>query len=198
MAITVKLNDATISLGGDFAGALALVKSITGRCYDATNKTWTVPQDLKTFSSWASGLPFDVLSGPAHRSGEHVTCWGTRYARNEWDAKTAKNNIQVPDALADEAHAKRDAAEQALDATLRSFGMDDRAIARLRGLYTQFAGDLGEAEEYGRIQFSSAERRAAVEIAFETYYRDWLKADEAVEDFIAAEERRIDEAHGVY
>jgi hypothetical protein len=38
MAITVKLNDMTVTVGGDFQSALAFVKSFNGRRFDAATK----------------------------------------------------------------------------------------------------------------------------------------------------------------
>jgi hypothetical protein len=193
MAITVKLTDATIALGGDWNGALAMVKSIAGRSYDGQAKTWALPLDLKAFSARAAGRPFDVLaSATAHRAGEHVTRWGTRYGRNEWDAKRAVDAIQVPAALVAEAQQKRDAAERALIAVLGP------NAAKVRNLYDRFAGDLDEAAELGYITFSSPARKAAIEAAFETYFADLEAAEQAIDDFRAIEERKIAEDYGIY
>ncbi|HEU5013936.1 MAG TPA: hypothetical protein VFT66_15555 [Roseiflexaceae bacterium] len=197
--LTVKLTDATVQVGGDFQNALAFIKSFDGRRYDGATKVWTVPTTLKAFAARCS-FPYDVAaaSGDArHRSGEHVTRWGTRYRGDEWSAKREYAAMQPPAALIAEEQTKRDAAEQALIATLRGFGLDDNGIARLRGLYDRCMGNLSEAEALGKIRFSSPERRAAVEAAFDAYYDAWNNADEGVEDYMDYEHRRIHEKYGL-
>lgn len=200
MAISVKLNDAEIRLGGEFGSALAFVKGFTGRSYDGQAKAWTVPMTLLDFQKSASGrFPIDVLSAAnAARSGQHITKYGNKYSANEWSAKREYDAVRLPDALTAEARAREAAAEQALVEALKGFGMGDETIAKLRFIEQRFHGDLAEAEEYGKIRFSSAERREAIESAFARYWSDYLKAGEAVEDFLDAEQRRIDEKYGIY
>ena len=89
-------------------------------------------------------------------------------------------------------------AEQALIDTLRTLGMNDATIEKLRGIHNRFHGDLDLAVEMGKIVFSSAARRQAIENAFEAWETAYLKAQDAADDYIAAEERRIDEKYGVY
>jgi hypothetical protein len=191
MAITVKLNDMTVTVGGDFQSALAFVKSFNGRRFDAATKTWIVPTTSKEFRQGCT-LPLDL------GTGEHITSWGTRYSGSEWDAKHERDNITVPAGIVAQVAAAERAAEQALIDTLRALGMNDATIAKLRGIHNRFHGDLDLAVEMGKIVFSSAARRQAIENAFEAWETAYLKAQDAADDYIAAEERRIDEKYGVY
>lgn len=191
MAITVKLQDETVRVGGDFQAALSVVKSFRGARFDPATKVWSIPAGIKEFRQ-RCGLPLDLASGA------HVTRWGTRYGAGEWAAKQASARITIPAEIMQQVDAAEQRAEQDLLGTLSSFGISDQAvIAKLRRLYSDFVGDLGEAETCGKIRFSNPTRRAALEAALEAYDEDWLKAQEIAEDYRAAEQRRIEEEYGV-
>ena len=64
-------------------------------------------------------------------------------------------------------------------------------------LHERYVGDLSWAEAGGLIRFSSPERQQAIEDAFEAYNEAWVAAYDEIESFIAAEERRIDDAYGI-
>ena len=186
MAITVKLSDATISLGGDFATALACVKAVPGRAYDSATKTWSVPQTLLHFQAAARGLPIDVVSSAAGRSGQHITRYGNKYSAAEWDAKRAVDALVVPSAIAARCQQREDAAWQAFVAVI-----GDEAKARQIDAVLQRYGSAEEAEEYGRIRFSSPARRAEIAAAWEQYLTEYLKSSEEGDDWLAAETERI-------
>jgi hypothetical protein len=190
MSITVKLNDMTIRVGGDFQTALAFVKSFPGRSYDRETKVWVVPTTSKEFRGRCS-LPLDLGDG-------HITSWGTRYSTSEWRAKIERDTIKVPAKIVAQVTAAEQAAEQQLIDALRGLGMDDATIVKLRGVYDRFHGDLGLAAEMGKIIFTSEERQQAIETAFEAHSWAYLRAQEIADDFIAAQERQIDEKYGVY
>lgn len=186
MAITVKLSDATISLGGDFAFALACVKGVPGRAYDSATKTWRVPITLLQFQGVARGLPIDVVSSAAGRSGQHITRYGNKYSAAEWDAKRAVDALVVPSAIAQRCQQREDAAWQAFVAVI-----GDEAKARQIDAVLQRYGSAEEAEEYGRIRFSSPARRAEIAAAWEQYLTEYLKSSEEGDDWLAAETERI-------
>lgn len=197
MAINVQLIDALVQVGGNFQDALAFVKSFQHLPFDRERKLWTLPTtDLKTFQARCT-FPFDIASASqSHRSGEHVTRYGTRYSRDAWEAKRAFDALVPPDALVDAAQANEAAAEAAFLASLRVFGYSDALIARLRSIYDRFVGDLDEAEELGYVQFSAG-RKQQIEKIFETYYEAMLKADECVQDWLAAKQYKIDDSYGM-
>lgn len=197
MAINVQLIDALVQVGGNFQDALAFVKSFQHMPFDRERKLWALPAtDLKTFQARCT-FPFDIASASqSHRSGEHVTRYGTRYSRDAWEAKRASDALVPPDALVDAAQANKAAAEAAFLASLRVFGYSDALIARLRSIYDRFVGDLDEAEELGYVQFSAG-RKQQIEKIFETYYEAMLKADECVQDWLAAKQYKIDDSYGM-
>lgn len=162
MAVMVKLNDATVSVGGDFNAALAYVKGFAGRRFDGATKMWIVPAALKDFTPIA---PMDIISG--QRGGQHVTRYGTRYSSQEWRLEQELHNAQAPIEAVRASAAAQDAAERALVAAL---GMPEATVARMKGIELRCSGDWDEAVAAGWIKFSSPERRAAVETAFEAYH----------------------------
>jgi len=193
MAITVKLSDATISLGGDFATALACVKGVPGRAYNGATKTWSVPQTLHQFQAVARGLPIDVVSSAsAGRSGQHITRYGSKYSAAEWDAKRAVDALVVPSAIAARCQQREDAAWQSFVAVI-----GDEAKARQIDAVLQRYGSAEEAEEYGRIRFSSPARRTEIAAAWEQYLTAYLKASEEGDDWLAAETARIYDETGL-
>ena len=198
MAINVQLIDALVQVGGNFQDALAFVKSFQHLPFDRERKLWTLPiTDLKTFQARCT-FPFDIASASqSHRSGEHVTRYGTRYSRDAWEAKRASDALVPPDALVDAAQANKAAAEAAFLASLRVFGYSDALIARLRSIYDRFVGDLDEAEELGYVTFPVPGRKQQIEAIFETYYDAMLKADECVQDWLAAKQYKIDDSYGM-
>ena len=198
MAINVQLIDALVQVGGDFQSALAFVKSFQHMPFDRERKLWTLPiTDLKTFQARCT-FPFDIASASqSHRSGEHVTRYGTRYTANEWAATRASDALVPPDALVAQAQANEAAAEAAFLASLRVFGYSDALIARLRSIYDRFVGDLDEAEELGYVTFPVPGRKQQIEAIFETYYDAMLKADECVQDWLAAKQYKIDDSYGM-
>ena len=194
MPITVKLTDAMVSLGGDFAVALARVKAISGRAYDSSTKTWSVPQTLLQFQKEVSGLPVDVLSAanPA-RSGQHITRYGNKYSRAEWAAKRAVDALVVPAEIVARVEAREQAAWQAFVAVI-----GDEAKAKQASAVLQRYESAAEAEEYGRIKFSSTARRAEIDAAWDAYQTALYRADQEAKDWIDAETHRIYDGTELY
>lgn len=194
MAITVKLTDAMVSLGGDFAVALARVKAISGRAYESSTKTWSVPQTLLQFQKEISGLPFDVLSATnAARSGQHVTRHGNKYSSAEWAAKRAVDALVVPAEIVARVEAREQAAWQAFVAVI-----GDEAKARQVSAVLQRYESAAEAEEYGRIKFSSPARRAEIDAAWDAYQTALFDADGEAKEWIDAETHRIYDGTELY
>lgn len=196
MAITIKLEDATISLGGRFEDALALVKRLAPRnAFDRNTKVWTLPLTLVEFNR-QHAFPMDVLTAasPA-RSGQHITRYGTRYSGEEWSAKKAIDAIRVPDEIMARCAAKLAAAEQAF---LTETGMTQQQAHQVRALWMRFVGDFDEAEAFGKIRFSSPARKAQIIAAMDAWIDAELHADDEAEAYRAREERRILDGTGLY
>lgn len=202
MAVTVKLTNATVSLGGEFSSALALVKSLPGRRYDSATKVNMVSIGLKEFSAVAAvhGLPFDVQSSAeAFRSGEHVTRWGTRYSRDEWDAmregdKAAAAAAQAarPQVVAAEAEVRAELQRRALE------NAPNAEIARKMAALVEADGGMGEALERGLVKFSTPERKAAWLAIDEWYWNAMWQAGEAERDAECAARERVAQQYGIY
>lgn len=184
MPITVKLTDAMVSLGGDFAVALARVKAISGRAYDSSTKTWSVPQTLLQFQKEVSGLPVDVLS---------ATRYGNKYSSAEWAAKRAVDALVVPAEIVARVEAREQAAWQAFVAVI-----GDEAKAKQASAVLQRYESAAEAEEYGRIKFSSTARRAEIDAAWDAYQTALYRADQEAKDWIDAETHRIYDGTELY
>lgn len=200
MALTIKLQDATVSLGGEFSSALAFVKSLPGRKYDGATKTNSAAMTLKEFSARAQGRPFDVQSAAqSHRSGEHVTRWGTRYSRNEWDAMRAADK-----AAGEAAHAARpqvEAAEREIRAELQRRALENAPsaeIARKMAALVEADGGMSEAIERRLVKFSTPERESAWLAIDEWYWDAMWKAGEVERDAEAAARERVNDTYGIY
>lgn len=114
------------------------------------------------------------------------TRYGNTYSAAEWDAKRAVDALVVPSAIAQRCQQREDAAWQAFVAVI-----GDEATARQIDAVLQRYGSAEEAEEYGRIRFSSPARRDEVDAAWEQYTTEYLKASEEGNAWLAAETERI-------
>jgi hypothetical protein len=186
MAIRINLKDATVELGGNFNSALRFVKGFSGRKYDPTTKTWTVPTTISEFQKFNT-FPTEIISGNGgnrYASGNHVTKFGNAYSRDEWDATQEAWSAKAEIASSTAKH------EVALDSQVReklsAIGLSDNAVS----LLASKPFDIEEMEEAGRIRFSSDERRAEIYAIIEWFrsekVRVWQEEDNAVE---AANER---------
>lgn len=177
MGIKVQCTDGTIELGGEFSSSLARVKAIAGRKYDSATKVWLVPVEMKYFSY---GTPFDVLSGnttPRYQSGSHHTRYGNVYDRQEWDefqgAEAATRKV------ANEYAPKFEELEKRYTRQLIEAGIPQKHVGAI--LTHRFP----DAVEYGRIQFSTPERKAttlAIYEAWETEYSNLVQAESEAQE----------------
>jgi hypothetical protein len=171
MAITVKLTDTTVKVGGEFKEALATIKAQAGRTYDPATKTWTVPMSLADFRKVCS-LPMDV------EDGRHITAYGNPYSRSEWDATKAARRES---ATAEQAVRSQHAANyETIDAELvaRLEAINPKGAAQLAKLIKDDA--LEAAENAGRIKFSSPARRDALHTIAAWY-------EQAIDEAVSAE-----------
>jgi hypothetical protein len=190
MAITVKLQNGTVSVGGEFKTALAFVKSLPGRRFDGATKTWTVAMGLEDFGKRCR-LPYDILAGQNSQarlqSGNHVTRYGTAYTRSEWDANKA---VWVAERkISAEFGDKFSALKRELRDRLEGIGLSDRAVDFLMARENIFS--IEELEERGAVKFSSEERRAAVLAVAKWYGDEFVKLGDAERDAIETEQERI-------
>ena len=77
---------------------------------------------------------------------EHITRYGNKYSRAEWDAKKAVDAIRIPDEIARRCEVLHTAAWAALVAVIG----DDAKATQVLGVARRYES-LDEAEEYGRI-----------------------------------------------
>lgn len=178
MGVKVQCKDGMIELGGDFNSALAMVKRIEGRKYDSTTKVWMVPVELKHFNF--CGFPFNVLSGNMQgrfQSGDHHTRHGNVYSRGEWSefqsAEAAARKV------ASEYAGKFVELESQYTKRLIEAGIPQKSISAV--LTHRFL----DMVEYGRIQFSSEERKVtvmAIYQAWETEYSNLVQAEAEARD----------------
>ncbi len=189
MAITVKLQDGTVSVGGEFNRALSFVKGLTGRRFDGATRTWTVPMGLTEFGQRCS-LPYDVLGGNGtghNASGNHVTRYGNAYSREEWTA--TKEARRAESRVADEFAPKFDALKAELCSRIQAAGLSDAAVKFLASGTHIF--EIEDLEEMRAIKFSSAERRAAVLAVAKWYDGEYVKLHNAEQDAMEGERERI-------
>lgn len=191
MGIIVKLSDATVEVGGEFSSTLAFVKGLPSRRYNSADKTNSVTMTLAEFAR-SCGRPYDVRSAAqTHRSGEHVTRWGTRYSRNEWDAK---NEIAAAEKqIAQEFQPRYDALKAELRQRSTAIGLDARAVAMI-----ERAGELEMMIEAGRVQFRTDARRREVLALNDWYASAWNAIYEEEQDRAGDAAKQILEANGIY
>ena len=156
MAITVKLQDQTVRVGGNFQGALRWVKGFQGRTYDPRTKTWTVPTTYVEFKK-RSRFPLDI------DGGDHVTKYGNAYTRGEWNTNKAiwKSEEEVADKYFDEHAVNRDW----LCNELQKIGVNEQGARYILARHET----LDIEKECGRVQFSSPQRRKQVLAAVEKF-----------------------------
>lgn len=167
MAIRVQLTDATVDVGGKFDEVIAFIRRLPGRRY--SDKVNHVELTLKEFARQC-GYPYDVVNATdAHRAGQHVTRYGTRYGRGEWNAKKEIEGIEAE--VNNQFAARYDALDADLKAQVASLGLDPRIIDVLR------RGDLSELVEAGRVCFTSKEREEAIFTLEKWYFRSLTDLD---------------------
>ena len=186
MGIKIKCSDGMIEIGGDFQGALALVKSIDGRQYDPATKIWTVPVSIHRFDSLKIGRPVNVLSGDERgrfRSGDHHTRYGNVYSRDEWAATTEANQAEG------EVGRQFEGREAEIEAKYR------QQLAGL-GIDEQMAGTIlswrfEDLVESGQIKFSSPEREQAIWAIRNAHADEMMEVWRAEDDAKEAARERI-------
>lgn len=188
MAITVKLTDATVSVGGDFGRALSFIKGLPGRRYDGATKTNSVALSLADFRAAAlHGYTFEIVSGA--NAGAKVAQHGNVYTRSERDAYGATRDAE-----------KRIAAEyaprfDALDAELRRRATEAGIPAQVVGWIERF--EIEDMVECGRLQFSSDARRQQVETLGAWYDRAYHALYQERDDVRDTAERDIYAQYGI-
>ena len=180
--ITVSTKTGTIKVGGDFNQALTFIKGIQGRKFDGATKTWNVPLTAQELKTRMSGFPVEMPNG------DHVTRYGNRYARNEWDAKCEAEKVNVTH---DE---NRRAVRQQMIAELGEWIQADK-IAFVANLIESF--QLAGMMEYGKVKFSTPEKEAAILAIDDRYNAAMSKIIDAEEEEEAAKIERIYERYGV-
>ena len=168
--ITVKLQDQTVRVGGDFQAALRWVKGFQGRTYDPQAKTWTIPTTYVEFKK-ASRFPLDI------DGSDHVTKYGNVYSRDEWDTNKAiwKTQQEVADKFFDEHASNR----HWLQEELRSIGVSEQGIRYINARHWDLEMDI----DSGRIQFSTPQRHEQVLALVEKFHKmeDATSAQEEAE-----------------
>lgn len=152
MAIKVFCKDGSLEIGGAFADALAVVKAVPGRQYDGSLKAWRVGISCKEMAARTS---LQIILP----SGERVFPGGNRYTTEEWEL--LKEEHQRVEAAVDAAQDAEISAIRWLKSRIAALGLPEAAQKKLIGIIANAGGDgLSGAEEEGKIQFSSAERRS--------------------------------------
>ena len=180
--ITVSTKTGTVKVGGDFNQALTFIKNIAGRKFDGATKTWSVPLTAQELKAKMSGFPVEMPDG------SHVTRYGNSYAANEWAAKCETDKVSVTHQDA------RAAARQRMIEELGKWIQGDK-VAFVANLIESL--HLTDMMEYGKVQFSSPEKKAAILAIDDQYNADMSKIidDEDDEEAVAIE--RIHERYGV-
>ena len=195
MAIKVKLTDGLIEVGGEFKGALAFVKGHEGRRYDPATKIWMVAMTLKDFIAYnRPGLPIEILSGNGsqrYQSGSHITRYGTSWGEEEW---SAQKKVWSAESKIDNKYAGPSGAnERQLKDDLLSIGVAERGATYLISRMWRLEDD----EEFGKVQFSSPERRQQIYAAIEAYREREEAIERQRQDEIDAHAEAIWEQAGI-
>lgn len=192
MALTVKLTDATVQVGGNFQQALGFVKRIDGRTFDGTTKTWSVPVDLKAFRRLCS-LPLDIIAGGGVQAGRHITRYGSVYDRNEWEAKQA--TPAAVEAATASFPSQFAALEQELAGRVAACGFAPHLVPRITSIIASM--QLEEMEEVGQVRYSTPERREQTHEINKWYGDEWIKIHEREQDAATMAEEAVFVRYGV-
>lgn len=196
MGIKVKFNDGLVEVGGEFTEALAWVKSLQGRKYDSSTKTWSCPAEMQATMRYCS-FPYDVLAGDGsngkYRSGNHVTKYGSVYSREEWQQAQEIRSIQLE---GDYSRQLDDAYGQLL-AELRATGALEKVVVGI-ACEIQDGNSIAWLEEAGKIVFTSLDRRQAFVAAEEKYFEAIARISRAEGDELATKEELIFEKYDIY
>lgn len=179
-----------IEVGGDFARALSMVKSLPVARFDGTRKVWTVQATAAEIARTCTTyqVPCDLPSG------DHRTRYGNGYTRHEWEAQAAMRKAETQ--VRDEMRPAEDAAAAWLDEQLSAYcGSAPAAqVVRIRRWIVEY--ELEEAIEMGDIRFRSDARRDEL-LAIVRAYEDRMGAitEEALNREQAAREH-IEQEYG--
>jgi len=183
--IKVNLKNGEVKVGGDFWKALEFVKAQTGRTYDSSTKTWTVPQTIEEFAARGKyRFPMDVKQ-------DHVTKYGTRYTGEEWGAM--KRSWKVESEIRSEHSDGIDMVKNQMKAELETLGVSERGANFIATNYY----DLEMYEERGMIKFESPERRARVSAVIGKYEPRLLALMREEDEAVMNEQARIWEEGGI-
>ncbi len=180
--ITVQTTTGTCKVGGDFNSALAQIKAISGREFDSQTRTWSVPLTAEELKKKLHFLPVDLPNG------QHITRYGNRYERNEWQATQEAGKVRVEHTDA------RDDLRMWLKAELTKW-IDASKVGVVGGLIEM--AQLEDRIEYGSVQFSTPEKAAAITAINEEYWQRRHEIMVAEEDAEEAIKDRIYDKYGV-
>ncbi len=181
--IDLLLKDGFIKVGGDFQAALARIKGLDGRKWNAQEKRWEAPSvTVAEAARRLTGYPLDV-AGPA--GSYHVTKYGNGYTADEWqaDQQARAAEKQARSSFEQQYRALEQEATRRLDA----LGVTHAQQATLINGWSEFNNNV----ERGAIKFSSPEREREIR-AFVTWYGDaWYALAQAEDDAAEAAAERI-------